>query len=72
MTNEYIYFEFEGAKYRTNGSKVERLDGSTWNVTGSLRVVLAARNASKDFRINPNETEREREIRICQSPAGAL
>lgn len=23
----------------------------------------------KDFRINPNETAREREIRICQSPA---
>jgi hypothetical protein len=23
----------------------------------------------RDFRINPNETEREREIRVCQSPA---
>ena len=40
-------FDLHGQTYRTNAdaSRVERLDGSTWTPTGSLRVVLAARDA---------------------------
>ena len=35
-----IEFNWMGTKYRTNAdaSLVERLDGKTWNRTGSLRV----------------------------------
>ena len=37
-------FNWQGAKYRTNAdaSLVERLDGKTWNRTGSMRVREAA------------------------------
>jgi hypothetical protein len=44
MTNSIVfYFEYLGAKYRKVGMIVERLDGSTWNKTGSLRVILEAK-----------------------------
>ncbi len=37
-------FNWQGTKYRTNAdaSLVERLDGKTWNRTGSMRVREAA------------------------------
>jgi hypothetical protein len=43
--DQYVYFELNGIRYRTNGLIVEGLDGSTWNRTGSLPVVIAARKA---------------------------
>jgi len=49
----YIYFELNGIFYRTDGVIVEGLDGSTWNRTNSLRVVLAARDAFNITRSNP-------------------
>lgn len=40
----YVYFELNGVKYRTpDGLSVEGKDGLTWNRTGSLPVVLAAK-----------------------------
>jgi hypothetical protein len=39
----YVYFEMNGIQYRTDGVTVEGKDGSSWNRTGSLPVVLAAR-----------------------------
>jgi hypothetical protein len=50
---EYVYFELNGVSYRTNGVIVEGLDGSTWNRTNSLRVVLAARDAFKAIPSKP-------------------
>ena len=35
------------AEYRTDGKEVERKDGATWHATGSLPVVLIAREAFK-------------------------
>ncbi len=46
---EYIYFELNGIQYRTDGVIVEGKDGSTWNRTNSLRVVLAARDVFKEL-----------------------
>src|SRR5882672_328335 len=39
----YVYFTLNGRQYRTDGQIVEGKDGQTWNRTGSLPVVLAAR-----------------------------
>jgi hypothetical protein len=52
---EYIYFEMNGRQYRTDGSTVEGKDGSTWNRTGSLPVVLKARDLWKSAGRNPAE-----------------
>lgn len=50
-TAEYIYFELNGFTYRTvDGSKVEGKDGATWNVTNSLKVHFAAKEACKAAR----------------------
>jgi hypothetical protein len=46
---EYIYFELNGIQYRTDGVAVEGKDGSTWNRTHSLPVVLAAKRHTKYF-----------------------
>jgi hypothetical protein len=48
MTNDaefiHVYFELNGMKYRTvDGIMVEGKDGLSWNRTGSLPVVLAAK-----------------------------
>jgi hypothetical protein len=39
----YAVFSFNGFVYRTNGVTVQGKDGSKWNTTHSLNVVLAAR-----------------------------
>ena len=43
-----IYFTYDGREYRTNadGSIVEGKDGSKWNRTASLPIVLAARKTA--------------------------
>lgn len=43
LNPDYVYFTMNGRQYRTDGQIVEGKDGQTWNRTGSLPVVLAAR-----------------------------
>ena len=40
----YVVFSMNGFLYRTNGAIVQRKDGSKWNTTHSLNVVIAARD----------------------------
>jgi hypothetical protein len=44
-----VHFSFNGFQYRTDGTHVEGRDGSTWNRTGSIPVVLAAREVFETF-----------------------
>lgn len=39
----WVVFSFNSFLYRTNGAIVQGKDGSKWNTTHSLNVVLAAR-----------------------------
>ena len=39
----WIEFSFNGFLYRTNGAMVQGKDGSTWNTTYSIPLVLAGR-----------------------------
>jgi hypothetical protein len=52
---DYVYFEMNGREYRTDGRIVEGKDGQTWNRTGSLPVVLKAREVWNTARQNPAE-----------------
>lgn len=47
----YVYFEVNGFQYRTDGQTVQGNDGNTqfpsWHTTGSLPIVLKAREVYK-------------------------
>jgi len=43
-----LYFELNGFQYRTDGNTVEAKDGSKWNKTGSVSLVIYARELFKE------------------------